>query len=407
MGFPRCARSLLAAASCLWLVAPAGAGGERGVSPRPRVIAHRGAYGYLPAHTLESYALAIELGADFIEPDLVSTRDGHLIARHEPNLVDTTDVKDRPEFAARRRKAVVDGVEREGFFASDFTLAEIKRLRAVQDVAERPRHFDGRFDIPTLEEVIALARSRSKEKGRIIGVCPETKHPTWHASLGLPLEPRLLEALAAAGWDRRDAPVFIQSSEPSNLKALRRLTPVPLAQVIDANDVRPDGSIDFAVPFDRPFDWTASGRPELLARTFAFFVTDAGLREIKTYADGIVPWKRYVASSVAAGLSGPGEASRKLLPASDLIERAHAVGLFVHAWTFRNEPHRLASDYGGNPVEEYLHFYRLGVDGVFTEFPDTAVAARALFELERRSARSRGAAREGPRARADPDAAGR
>jgi glycerophosphoryl diester phosphodiesterase len=383
MRFPSFARGLWAAASCLAFVAPAGAGPDGVASPRPLVIGHRGAYGYLPAHTLEGYALAIELGADFIEPDLVSTRDGHLIARHEPNLVDTTDVKDRPEFAARRRKAVVDGVEREGFFASDFTLAEIRRLRAVQDFAERPQQFNGRFEIPTFEEVIALAQRKAQEEGRAIGVCPETKHPTWHASIGLPLEQGLVAALAAAGWNRRDAPVFIQSSEPSNLRVLRRLTPVPLVQIVDANDVHPDGSIDFTVPFDRPFDWTASGEPELLARTFAFFVTDAGLREIKTYADGIVPWKRYVASSVAAGLPGPGEASRRLLPASDLIERAHAAGLFVHAWAFRNEPHRLASDYGGDPVEEYLHFYRLGVDGVFTEFPDTAVAARVLFELER------------------------
>jgi glycerophosphoryl diester phosphodiesterase len=217
----------------------------------------------------------------------------------------------------------------------------------------------------------------------VIGVYPETKHPTYQRSIGLPLEPRLVDALDAAGWNHRDAPVFIQSFEPSSLETLRKSTRVRLVQLVDASDVDPDGSIAFSAPFDRPFDWTASGRPELLARTFGFFVTDAGLREIKTYADGIGPWKRYIASSVAAGSPGPGEASRKLLPASDLIERAHAAGLFVHAWTLRNEPRRLASDYAGNPVAEYLHFYRLGIDGVFSEFPDTAVAARALFELER------------------------
>jgi glycerophosphoryl diester phosphodiesterase len=383
MGFSSFARGLLAAPLCMPFVTPASAGCDGEVSPRPLVIGHRGARGYLPAHTLEGYALAIELDADFIEPDLVSTKDGHLIARHEPNLIDTTDVKDRPEFAARRRKALVDGVEEEGFFASDFTLAEIKRLRAVQEFAERPQQFNGKFEIPTLEEVIALAKRKSQAKGRVIGVYPETKHPTYHESIGLPLEERLIAALAAAGWNHRDAPVFIQSSEQSNLAALRKMTRLPLVQLVDANDVDPDGSIDFTAPFDRPFDWTASGEPKLLARTFGFFVTDAGLREIKTYADGIGPWKRYIASTVAAGLPGPGEASRRLLPASDLVERAHAVGLFVHTWTFHNDQRRLASDYGGNPIDEYLHFYRLGVDGVFSEFPDTAVAARVLFELER------------------------
>jgi glycerophosphoryl diester phosphodiesterase len=147
--------------------------------------------------------------------------------------------------------------------------------------------------------------------------------------------------------------------------------------------VNPDGSLDFTAPFDRPYDWTASGDPRLLARTFGFFVTDAGLREVKTYADGIGPWKRYIVSSTAAGLPGPGEASRKLLPAGDLVERAHKVGLLVHTWTFRNEQQRLVSDYQGNPVNEYLQFYRLGIDGVFSDFADTAVASRVLFSLER------------------------
>jgi len=380
---------LLAAALCTTPVPPAHAGlpldkaGGEGDFPRPLVIGHRGAHGYLPAHTLEGYALAIELGADFIEPDLVATKDGHLIARHEPNMIATTDVASRPEFASRRRTAVIDGAAEVGFFASDFTLAEIKRLRAVQDFAERPQQFNGKFEIPTLEEVIALAKRKSEEKGRPIGIYPETKHPTYHKSIGLPLEKRLVAALAEAGWNRRDAPVFIQSFEQSNLKELRRMTTVRLVQLVDANDVNADGSLDFTAPFDRPFDWTASGDPRLLARTFGFLVTDAGLREVKAYADGIGPWKRYIVSSVEAGLPGPGEASRKLLPANNLIERAHKVGLLVHTWTFRNEQRRLASDYAGNPVNEYLQFYRLGIDGVFSDFADTAVAARILFELER------------------------
>src|SRR5467141_2682248 len=378
------ASGLLAAALCTMVSLPVHAdrNGKRDEFPRPLVIGHRGAHGYLPAHTLEGYALAIELGADFIEPDLVSTKDGHLIARHEPNMIATTDVASRPEFASRRRTAIIDGAADTGFFASDFTLAEIKQLRAVQDFAERPHQLDGKFEIPTLQEIIALAKRKSEEKGRPIGIYPETKHPTYHKSIGLPLEKRLVEILSAAGWNRRDAPVFLQSFEQGSLKELGKLTPIRLIQLVDANDVNPDGSLDFTAPFDRPYDWTASGDPRLLARTFGFFVTDAGLREIKTYADGIGPWKRYIVSSVAAGLPGPGEASRKLLPAGDLVQRAHKVGLLVHTWTFRNEQKRLVSDYQGNPVNEYLQFYRLGIDGVFSDFADTAVAARFLFELE-------------------------
>lgn len=371
---------LLAAVLCTTLVSPADADRGRGEFQKPLVIGHRGTHGYLPAHTLEGYALAIELGADYIEPDLVATKDGHLIARHEPNLIATTDVA--VKFPHRRRVAVVDGVSEEGFFASDFTLAEIKTLRAVQDFAERPQQFNGKFDIPTLEEVIRLAKLKSEEKGRTIGIYPETKHPTYHKSIGLPLEKRLVSILATAGWNHRGAPVFIQSFEQSNLKELSTMTSVRLVQLVDADDVDANGNISFAAPFDRPYDWTVSSNPVLRARTFGFFATDDGLREIRTYADGIGPWKRYIVSSVPAGLPGPGEASRKLLSPTNLIERAHRAGLLVHTWTFRNEQRRLVSDYGGNPVNEYLQFYRLGIDGVFSDFADTAIAARVLFELE-------------------------
>jgi glycerophosphoryl diester phosphodiesterase len=382
MKFTAISSGLAVAALFTALAAPAQA--ERGVNEmrRPLVIGHRGAHGYLPAHTLEGYALAIELGADFIEPDLVATKDGHLIARHEPNMIATTDVASKPEFLSRRRTVMVDGAPDDGYFASDFTLAEIKQLRAVQDFPERPQQFNGKFEIPTLEEIIALAKRKSDEKGRTIGIYPETKHPTYHKSIGLPLEQRLVKALADAGWNRRDAPVFLQSFEPSSLQELRKLSPVRSIQLVDANDVNADGSLDFTAPFDRPFDWTASGDPRLLARTFAFLVTDEGMREVKTYADGIGPWKRYIVSSIEANLPAPGEASRKLLPANNLIERAHKIGLLVHTWTFRSEQKRLVSDYAGNPVNEYLQFYRLGIDGVFSDFADTAVAARVLFDLE-------------------------
>ena len=362
------------------------AGGQKGANPHgptaPLVIGHRGSAGYLPEHTLEAYALAVAMGADYIEPDLVVTKDGVLIARHEPNIIDTTDVVEHPEFADRRRTALVDGAVQEGFFVSDFTLAEIKTIHAKQAFAERPQQFNGKFDIATFAEIIALAKRKTVETGRVIGIYPETKHPTYHQQIGLPLEGRLIAALKKAGWNHPGAPVFIQSFEPGSLKQLRAMTPLPLIQLIDADDVNDDGSLAFNAPFDRPYDWTLSGDPVLLARTFAYLTSDAGLAEVASYADGIGPWKRYIVSTVAAGLPGPGEASRLLTQPTDLIERAHAAGLLVHTWTFRNEQRRLASDYLGNPISEYLEFYRLGIDGVFSDFADTAVTARALFYLE-------------------------
>ncbi|MBI5925632.1 MAG: glycerophosphodiester phosphodiesterase [Aquabacterium sp.] len=359
--------------------------GARHQAAKPLVIGHRGASGYLPEHTLESYALAIELGADFVEPDLVATKDGHLIARHEPNITNTTDVAEHPEFASRRRTAVVDGATEEGFFASDFTLAEIKRLRAKQAFGERPQQFNGHLQIPTLEEVIALVKRKTLEQRRVIGIYPETKHPTYHKQLGLPLEGRLLTALTLAGWNHRHAPVFIQSFEQGNLKALSKLTKVRLIQLVDANDVNPDGTLDFTAPFDRPYDWTASGKPELLARTFGWLTTDEGLQDVASYAYGIGPWKRYIVPTLAnPDGSGPGEAKLKLAAPTDLIERAHAAGLKVHTWTFRNEQRRLAGDYAGNPINEYLQFFDLGIDGVFSDFPDTAVVARELARIKAR-----------------------
>jgi glycerophosphoryl diester phosphodiesterase len=360
----------------------------------PLVIGHRGASGYLPEHTLQSYALAIKLGADYVEPDLVATQDGHLIARHEPNITLTTDVRSHPEFADRERTAVVDGAEETGFFASDFTLAEIKTLRAVQAFAERPQQFNGRFEIPTLDEVIALVKRESRKRRRTIGIYPETKHPTYHRDLGLPLEGKLVAALRRAGWNGRRAPVFIQSFEQSNLQRLNRMTRVRLVQLVDAFDVDLNGSLVYEPPLDRPYDWTVSGDPELESRTFAFFATDEGLEEIRSYADGIGPWKRYIVSSAGVDANGDGqpddvngdglvnEADRHALPPTDLVQRAHDNGLLIHTWTFRNEQRRLLSDYGGNPVNEYLQFYELGIDGVFSDFPDTAFASRELFRLE-------------------------
>lgn len=356
----------------------------------PIVIGHRGGgNGYLPEHTLEAYALGVELGADFVEPDLVATKDGHLIARHEPNLINTTNVKDLPQFASRKRKVIIDGVEEEGFFASDFTLAEIKTLRAVQPLPERDQRFNGLYQIPTLEEIIGFAKRKSREKGRVIGIYPETKHPTYHQSIGLPLEDRLLAVLTKAGWNHREAPVFIQSFETANLKYLRQRTASKLVQLIDADDVNLDGSLSLVKPFDRPYDWTVSGRTDL----YSYLVTPQGLAEVRTYADGIGPWKRYIVSTAGTDanhdgkpddINGDGlvnEADRRLLPPSKVVEDAHKAGLLVHTWTFRNEQRRLAADYKGDPTSEYLQFYQLGVDGVFSDFADTAVAARVMFRL--------------------------
>ena len=367
-----------------------GANSPKNAKSRPLVIGHRGTAGYLPEHTLESYALAIELGADYIEPDLVATKDGHLIARHEPNMIATTNVASLPLFASRKRTLVVDGVSEEGFFASDFTLAEIKTLRAVQPAGERDQGFNGRFQIPTFDEVIELAKRKGAEEGRTIGVYPETKHPTLHRNLGLALEDRLLQVLQRHGWNHRGAPVFIQSFEQANLKYLRSRTSVRLVQLIDADDVAIDGSITYAAPFDRPYDWAVAGR----VGTFGDLLTPAGLAEVRTYADGIGPWKPYLISSacitVVAGrcadVNGDGlvnESDRQLLPPSAVVANAHKAGLLVHPFTFRNEQRRLASNYKGDPVNEYLAFYELGVDGLFTDFTDSAVVARALFAIKR------------------------
>jgi len=350
----------------------------------PLVIGHRGASGYRPDHTLESYKLAIDMGADFIEPDLVATKDGVLVARHEPNITGTTDVATRPEFASRKTTKNVDGVNEEGWFVSDFTLAELKTLRAVQPLSDRDQSYNGKFQIPTFEEVLDLAKAEGTKAGRTVGVYPETKHPTYHANLGLPLEDRLLAVLAKYGYTTKASPVIVQSFEVSNLKYLRTKTQIRLVQLVDANDVNADGSMDLTAPYDKPYDFAVAGD----SRTFASLLTPAGLKEIKTYADGIGPWKPYLIPSKQVDankdgkpddLNGDGkidERDRVMMPATSVVKDAHAAGLFVHAYTFRNEAKRLASDFKGDPKAEYKLFFNLGVDGVFSDFTDTAKAAR-------------------------------
>jgi glycerophosphoryl diester phosphodiesterase len=375
-------RIALVALAVVALLAPTAAVGKkkhkRHRAPKensPLVIGHRGAAGYLPDHTLEGYRLAIKLGADYIEPDLVATKDGVLIARHEPNITATTNVADHPEFADRQTTRSIDGGAPEtGWFASDFTLKEIKTLRAKQPRPKRPTEFDGKFQIPTFQEIINLVKRESRKHGRKIGIYPETKHPTYHKGLGLPLERRLVKTLKRNGLNSRTSRVFIQSFEQSNLKQLNHMTPVRLVQLVDANDTDANGNPTYAPPFDRPYDWTVSGDPTLMSRTFGYFATDAGLDEIKTYADGIGPWKVYIVPTDGGG-------GGNIFPPTDLIARAHARGLLVHTWTFRNDSMPSDPSYQGNPVFEYLKFYELGIDGVFSDFPDTAFAARELFRL--------------------------
>ena len=350
---------------------------------KPLIVGHRGASGYRPEHTLEAYKLAIEQGADFIEPDLVATKDGVLIARHEPVMSGTTDVASRPEFASRKTTRKLDGVETSDWFAGDFTLAEIKTLRAKQAFADRDQSHNGKYEIPTLQEIIALAKSESTRLGRTIGIYPETKHPIFHAAIGLPLEDRLLDALKAAGWTEKSSPVIIQSFETANLKYLRGKTQVRLFQLVDADDVDKDGGIVLAAPFDKPYDFVVTGDK----RTFKDLVTVEGLKEIATYADGVAPWKPYLMPGKQVlgddgkpqDLNKDGvidERDRVLLPPTDVVKNAHAAGLLIHSWTFRSEPKRLASDFKGDPAAEYKAFLALGIDGLFSDFPDTAVKAR-------------------------------
>ena len=318
---------------------------------RPVVVAHRGASGERPEHTLEAYRLAVEQGADFVEPDLVSTRDGALVCRHENEISGTTDVAGRPEFASRRATKTIDGAAVTGWFTEDFTLAELETLRARERLPElRGTAFDGRFEVPTFEEVLAFLDSvNATRRERPVGVYPETKHPSYFESAGLPLEKPLLAALRAHGRDRADAPVFIQYFEVANLRRLAGLTRVPLVQLIDAQG--------------RPWDFTAARS----GRTYADMLRPEGLKDIATYAR-------------AVGL-------HKSLASARLVRDAHAAGLLVHVWTLRAENTFLPPELRrgtdpaapGDMAGEARLFLEAGVDGYFTDYPAIGVAARDAF----------------------------
>lgn len=342
----------------------------------PLVIGHRGSAGSLPEHTLEGYKLAIEQGANYIEPDVVLTMDGVLIARHEPVLDGTTDVATKFP-ASRKTTRNLDGVSTTAYFANDFTLAEIKTLRAVQAGSARPQQFNGLYTVPTLDEVITLAKAESTRTGRSIGIYPELKHSTFTAGIfgANVFEDKLLAQLHAAYGNQASAPVFIQSFEVSNLQYLRSKTTLKLVQLIDADDVKNDGTMSLVAPYRQPYDFVVKGD----SRLFSDLLTSSGLDFVKTYADGVGPWKPYLVKTVADNVDRNGDGKitvndRRVDGSTGVVELAHRKGLMVHTWTFRND----ASGYGfTDPKAEMQYYMKLGVDGVFTDFTATGVAALA------------------------------
>jgi len=325
----------------------------------PLVFGHRGASGYRPEHTLESYDLAIRMGADVIEPDLVSTKDGVLVARHENEIGGTTDVEEK--FPALRTTKVVDGRSITGWFTEDLTLAQLKTLRAderLPDVRQENTILDGRYAVPTLDEVLALAAAASKRYGRTIAVAPETKHPTYFDSIGLSLEEPLLADLREARMDKAKSPVYVQSFEEANLRDLRRLgARVQLVQLTSARG--------------KPYDHVVSGDPE----TYADMTTPAGLREIATYADVLGPDKTQIFPRDAQGRTGA---------PTGLVADAHAAGLTVVPYTVRAENQFLPAQYRssddpnayGDVLAELRDLFAIGIDGVFIDQPDLGVIAR-------------------------------
>ncbi|HEY0692548.1 MAG TPA: glycerophosphodiester phosphodiesterase [Kribbella sp.] len=318
------------------------------------VIAHRGASGYRPEHTPAAYSLAAALGADYLEPDLVATLDGVLVARHENEISGTTDIADHPVFADRRITKIVDGTAVTGWFVEDFTYEELRTLRARERMpALRCANtaYDGRESIPTFDDVVALARQESARLGRSIGVFPEIKHPMYFRRLGLPLEELLAERIVSLGLNRggdKPAEVMVQSFEPTSLRRLAVMTDVPLVQLIDS-----DGA---------PNDLLRVGD----RRTFADLIEPAGLREISTYAQVLAPHKDLVIPRTASGeLDAP----------TSLVEQAHRAGLAVHLWTFRAEQRFLPI--GLDLAAELARFAATGIDGVFADQPDIAVALAA------------------------------
>lgn len=325
---------------------------------QPILIAHRGASADRPEHTLMAYRLAIAQGADYIEPDLVITSDGVLVARHENEISETTDVADHPAFASRRTTKTIDGKHITGWFTEDFTLEELKQLKARERLPllrRANRAWDGQEEIPTLEDILTMVKAEEEKHGRRIGIYPETKHPGYFRSIGLPLEEPLLEMLARHGYRSARDPLFIQSFEVGNLIWLRERTQLRLIQLVAASG--------------HPAD-----RPDL---PYAAMLTDAGLADLASRADGIGAEKSLVIPRKRGRLASP----------TDLVDRAHRAGLLVHLWTFRPENYFLPAEYrnGLNPARrgkaesEIRHFLATGIDGFFTDSTPDGIAARTAL----------------------------
>ncbi|MFC7217831.1 glycerophosphodiester phosphodiesterase [Streptomyces polyrhachis] len=353
----------------------AGTAAARGTSARraprlpvPTVIAHRGASGYRPEHTLGSYQLAHDLGAHVIEQDLVPTRDGHLVCRHENEIGGTTDVADHPEFAGRRTTKTVDGTAVTGWFTEDFTLAELRTLRAKERIPQlRPRNtvYNGRWQVPTFEEVLRWAQRLEEESGRPVWLHIETKHPTYFRHLDLGLEERLAALLRTYDRAGSQAPNFLQSFEPGSIQRLARLVSAP-------------GVVLLSGPTTRPWDFVEAGDP----RTVADLVKPEGLDWIAGYAKGLGP---------TMDLILPRDATGKLLDETTLVRDAHARGLVLHPWTHRSENNFLPLDYRvgtdpaayGDTFGALKRFLETGIDGIFSDNPDQALLAAADFRADR------------------------
>ncbi|MGA5168021.1 MULTISPECIES: glycerophosphodiester phosphodiesterase [Streptomyces] len=337
--------------------------------PVPTVIAHRGASGHRPEHTLGSYQLALDMGADVIEQDLVPTKDGHLVCRHENDITGTTDVADHPEFASRRTTKTVDGTALTGWFTEDFTLAELKTLRAKERIPGTRQEntvYDGRWAIPTFEEVLRWAEKEGRRRGRPVWLYVETKHPTYFRKLGLPLEEPLAKLLRRYGRHGADSPTFLQSFEPTSMRRMAKLVSTPRVVLLWTAD-------------DRPWDFRETGDP----RTVADLITPAGLRWIASFAQGIGPLLDLVV---------PKDKDGRLGEPTTLVRDAHAKGLVLHPYTLRNENGFLPADFrrGTDPAAygdvfgAYRAYFATGIDGIFTDQPDTGLLAAADFRAARR-----------------------
>ncbi|MGW1490913.1 glycerophosphodiester phosphodiesterase [Streptomyces sp. NPDC002402] len=332
--------------------------------PSPTIIGHRGASGYRPEHTLGSYQLALDLGAHVIEQDLVPTKDGHLVCRHENDITGTTDVAAHPEFASRKTTKSIDGVSLTGWFTEDFTLAELKTLRAkerIPAIRQENTLYDGRWTIPTFEEVLRWAEKEGRRRGRPVWLHVETKHPTYFRGLGLGLEEPLARLLRRYGRDRRNSPVFLQSFEPSSIQRLSKLVSSPRVVLLSGAS-------------SRPWDFVVAGDP----RTVADLVKPEGLQWIASYAQGIGP---------TLDLIIPKDASGKLGTPTTLVADAHAEGLILHPYTMRNENAFLPADFRrgtdpnayGDVFGAFKIYFETGIDGIFTDNADTGLLAAADF----------------------------